>query len=134
MTVPLGTPDGMYTLGLLADWQDVVTESDETDNALPYGGTFEVRTPPPPMPDLEVRDIAITPPATVSPGTVLDVVHTIEKTITFYEGEEEKEERHTFVGLKLVEWPDQNTFGLTLANLDRLLTEIQRERRKTMAA
>ena len=62
------------------------------------------------------------------------VVHTIEKTVTFYEGDEEKEEPRTFVGLELVEWPDQNTFGRTLANLDRLLTEIQRERRKTMAA
>ena len=44
ITIPGGTPNGTYRIGLLADWQDTVVESDETDNGLVASGSFEVRT------------------------------------------------------------------------------------------
>ncbi len=77
VTVPAGLPDGMYTLGIFADWQGLVVEPDELDNVLVDTSMFEVRTPPPPSPNLVVGSVSATVGATASLGEVFDVTHTV---------------------------------------------------------
>ena len=80
ITIPVGTPDGTYRIGLLADWQDTVVESDETDNGLVASGSFEVRTPPPPRPNLVIPVVSSTAGATVEPGDVFDLTHEVRNS------------------------------------------------------
>jgi subtilase family serine protease len=75
--VPANLADGFYTLGVLADWQGVVAESDETDNALNATGTFEVRTPPPPRPELVVGSVDVVETGPFTAGQTLQVAHTL---------------------------------------------------------
>lgn len=77
VTVPAGLPDGHYTLGVFCDWQQNVAESDETDNGLAASGTFEVRTPPPPRPNLVADSVTAFVPAGAGPGATVDVTHTV---------------------------------------------------------
>jgi subtilase family serine protease len=77
VSIPAGTPEGEYTIGVLADWQGVVSESDETDNALGAAGTFRVRIPPPPAPDLTASDVDVIDLSPFSPGEVIQVAHTV---------------------------------------------------------
>lgn len=77
VTIPAAMPDGTYTIGVLADWQGNVVESDETDNALTRPGPFEVRTPPPPRPNLVISSISAAVGTTPSPGDVIDVEQTV---------------------------------------------------------
>lgn len=77
VTIPPGLADGMYTLGVFADWQGNVTEPDELDNVLVDTTMFEVRTPPPPSPNLVVATVSATVGTTASPGEVFDVDHTV---------------------------------------------------------
>lgn len=80
VTIPMGTPDGTYRIGLFADWQNQVVESDETDNGLVATGNFEVRTPPPPRPNLVISTISSTVGATAQSGDVVDVTHEVSNT------------------------------------------------------
>lgn len=80
VTIPLGTPDGIYRLGVFADTQDTVAESDESDNGLRAAGNFEVRTPPPPRPNLVVSSVTATVPAGVAQGDVIDLVHEVRNS------------------------------------------------------
>ncbi len=75
--VPVNLADGFYTLGVLADWQGVVAESDETDNVLVAAGTFEVRTPPPPRPELVVGSVDVVETGPFTAGQTLQVAHTL---------------------------------------------------------
>jgi len=77
VTVPLGTPEGEYTIGALADWQDIVSESDETDNGLNAAGIFRVRIPPPPAPDLVASDVDVIDESPFTTGEVIRVGHTV---------------------------------------------------------
>jgi serralysin len=77
VTVPLGTPEGEYTIGALADWQDIVSESDETDNGLNAAGIFRVRIPPPPAPDLVASDVDVIDLSPFTTGEVIRVGHTV---------------------------------------------------------
>ena len=75
--IPVNLADGFYTLGVLADWEGVVAESDETDNALTVSGMFEVRTPPPPRPELVVQAVDVVETGPFTAGQTLQVVHTV---------------------------------------------------------
>ena len=75
--IPINLADGFYTLGVLADWEGVVVESDETDNALAFAGTFEVRTPPPPRAELVVASVAVVETGPFAAGQSLTVNHTL---------------------------------------------------------
>ncbi len=77
VTVPLGTPEGEYTIGGLADWQGVVSESDETDNSLNASGVFRVRIPPPPAPDLVASAVDVIDASPFTAGEVISVAHTV---------------------------------------------------------
>jgi len=77
VTVPLGTPEGEDTIGALADWQDIVSESDETDNGLNAAGIFRVRIPPPPAPDLVASDVDVIDESPFTTGEVIRVGHTV---------------------------------------------------------
>ncbi|MEM9380966.1 MAG: CARDB domain-containing protein [Planctomycetota bacterium] len=80
VTVPATTPVGDYTIGVIADWQGVVDESDETDNVLAASGTFRVFVPPPPRPNLEVSAAEALAPGPFEVGDVFSVDHTVENT------------------------------------------------------
>ncbi|QDV07688.1 hypothetical protein Poly30_32170 [Planctomycetes bacterium Poly30] len=75
--VPANLPDGLYTIGMLADWQGVVAESDETDNVKVALGQFEVRTPPPPRPELVVASVTAVGAGPFTAGQTLQVDQTI---------------------------------------------------------
>lgn len=77
VSIPLGTPEGEYTIGALADWQGVVSESDETDNSLNASGVFRVRIPPPPAPDLVASDVDVIDASPFTSGEVISVAHTV---------------------------------------------------------
>ncbi|MEL6431542.1 MAG: CARDB domain-containing protein [Planctomycetota bacterium] len=79
VNVPSSLPDGTYYLGVFADADDSVVEPDESDNGLAASGTFEVRTPPPPAPNLVVSSVTV--PAGVSgAGAVFDVQHEVRNS------------------------------------------------------
>ena len=77
VNVPANLADGLYTIGVLADWQGVVAESDEVDNALSFLGTFEVRTPPPPRPELVLGSVDVVEDGPFAAGQMLEVAHTL---------------------------------------------------------
>lgn len=77
VSIPLGTPEGEYTIGALADWQGVVSESDETDNSLNAAGVFRVQIPPPPAPDLTASAVDVIDASPFSAGEVINVAHTV---------------------------------------------------------
>lgn len=77
VAIPAGTPEGEYTIGALADWQGVVSESDETDNALNAAGVFRVQIPPPPAPDLRASDVDVVDASPFTAGEVISVAHTV---------------------------------------------------------
>ncbi len=82
VTIPGGTLEGDYTLGLIADWQNVVAESDETDNVLVATGTFRVIVPPPPRPDLNVSAVDVISFGPFDPGDLVRIDHTVNNTGT----------------------------------------------------
>lgn len=77
VAIPPGTPEGEYTIGALADWQGVVSESDETDNSLNAAGVFRVQVPPPPAPDLRASDVDVIDASPFTAGEVISVAHTV---------------------------------------------------------
>lgn len=84
--VPINLADGLYTLGVLADWQGVVAESNETDNVLLASGMFEVRTPPPPRPELVVGSVSVTGAGPFTAGQTIQVEQTIRNDGTIDAG------------------------------------------------
>jgi len=76
-TVPMSLPDGEYRIGVFADADDVVVESDEGDNGLARAGNFRVVTPPPPAPNLRVTS-ATFPANPGGAGATFDVSHEVE--------------------------------------------------------
>lgn len=77
VSIPAGTAEGEYTIGAVADWQGVVTESDETDNTLNALGTFRVSLPPPPAPDLVGSGVDVIDLSPFASGDVIQVANTV---------------------------------------------------------
>lgn len=70
ITVPLSTQAGTWYVGIVADVQDDITESDEFDNTAVAAQTVEITAPP--LPDLAVGQLSFSP-VTVDVGSLLEV-------------------------------------------------------------
>jgi subtilase family serine protease len=69
--VPLGTAPGTYYLGVCLDYDNVVVESNESNNCVTYPQPLQVLLPP----DLVVSSVS-SPPASVNAGGRFDVTDT----------------------------------------------------------
>jgi len=76
VTIPSDQPEGIYYLGAYADNRFEVVELDEDDNAFTAVGTLEVKSPPPPAPELYVASSSHDG-GTHSPGDTLTVSETV---------------------------------------------------------
>ena len=72
ITIPAGTPAGTYTLGAIADYLLVVTETDETNNAFAVTGTITVTA------DIDLRPSVVTGPVTAAAGEVVSLANTVD--------------------------------------------------------
>jgi large repetitive protein len=69
-TVPQTIAAGAYFVGAIADFDGLVSEASEDNNALRASGTLTVDIPPPPGPDLTITSLAFTPSGTSVGGSV----------------------------------------------------------------
>jgi subtilase family serine protease len=69
-TLDANFPVGVYHFGAIADFAEVVAESDESNNTKLAIGTVEVYIPPPPAPDLVVDSLSFSP-GSAQPGDSL---------------------------------------------------------------
>jgi len=111
-TLDPALPLGIYRFGALCDEPNAVLESDEDNNAALASGTIEIYVPPPPAPDLRVKELTFDP-ASLAAGEALQLDATVENVgdldagayhLDFYLSDDEdvtSEDTHLGSGLTL---------------------------------